>query len=58
MPASQGYASASKIRPHFARTRACGAAAHRIGIVGQSFGSFFATISCAAEPGYKSALYQ
>jgi len=26
----------------------------RIGVVGQSFGSFFATISCAAEPRYKA----
>ena len=28
--------------------------ADRIGVVGQSFGSFFATISCAAEPRYKA----
>jgi dienelactone hydrolase len=28
--------------------------AERIGVVGQSFGSFFATISCAAEPRYKA----
>src|SRR5688500_13338051 len=26
----------------------------RVGVVGQSFGSFFATISCAAEPRYKA----
>ena len=26
----------------------------RIGVVGQSFGSFFATISCASEPRYKA----
>ena len=26
----------------------------RIGVVGQSFGSFFATISCASEPQYKA----
>ena len=28
--------------------------ANRIGIAGQSFGSFFATLSCAAEPRYKA----